>query len=91
MAKQENKKKSRKQFLQVDPFQVYFGAISVVAVYDVFQRTFKIEKHKMKNYSFSHCVEELRKMQDPEYKTGDMAIGIEIEKEVEHVAVRSRD
>ena len=79
MAKELKKKRTRKLFAQVDVFQTHFGSISVTAIYDVFMQKFNIEKSKLKNYSFSHCVEELRKLEDPEYKEGDMALTKEIE------------
>jgi hypothetical protein len=40
---------------------------------------FGVEKSKMKNFSFSHCVEALRKLENPEYKKGDMSLTKEIE------------
>ena len=67
-------KKQRKQFLSVDVWRPTFGPVSVTAVYDVFQQKFGVEKHNMKNYSFSHCVEALRKLEDEDYKTGDFAL-----------------
>ena len=79
MAKELKKKRTRKSFAQVDAFQTHFGAISVTAIYDVFQKEFKIEKSKLRNFSFSHCVEKLRELQDSEYKKGDLSITKEIE------------
>jgi hypothetical protein len=73
------KKRKRKLFSKVDVFQTHFGQISVTAIYDVFMQEFGIEKSKMKNFSFSHCVEALRKLENPEYKKGDMSLTKEIE------------
>jgi len=54
-------KKERQMFLDVDVFRSSFGPVSEKAIYDVFQTTFNVQKYNMKNYSFSHCVESLRK------------------------------
>jgi len=54
-------KKERKMYLDVDVFRAEFGPVSEKAVYDVFQTLFKVEKHNMRKYSFSHCVTALRK------------------------------
>jgi hypothetical protein len=64
----EEIKRTRKKFLDVDVWRSHFGAVSVTAIYDVFMSRFNIEKHKLKNYSFSHCVESLRKLEDEEYE-----------------------
>ena len=68
------KKNNRRSFLEVDVWRNHFGTVSVTAIYDVFMRRFNVEKHNMKNYDFSHCVEELRKLEDPNYIEGDMAL-----------------
>lgn len=54
-------KKERKMYLDVDVFRSTFGPVSEKAVYDCFQTLFKVEKHNMRKYSFSHCVTALRK------------------------------
>ena len=71
MAKEKGK---RKLFLGVDVWRSHFGSVSVTAIYDVFMQKFNIKPHNMKNYSFSHCVEQLRKLDDPEYMEGDLSL-----------------
>lgn len=84
-------KKQRRLFLSVDVWRATFGPVSVTAIYDVFQQKFGIEKHNMKNYSFSHCVEALRKLEDPNYKTGDLALSKPNDIEVEYTEVIAED
>lgn len=62
-----NKEKRRKKFLDVDVWQKEFGIVSVRAIFDVFSQRFQIELSEMKNYSFTHCVSALRKLEDPNY------------------------
>lgn len=66
--------RKRKLFLAVDVWRTYFGAVSVTAIYDVYMTAFNIQPHNMKHHSFSKCVESLRKLEDPDYQTGDMAL-----------------
>lgn len=61
------KKRQRRKFKAVDVWQKRFGPISEKAVYDVFQQAFNIEPHNMKKYSFPHCVNALRKLENPDY------------------------
>jgi len=61
-------KKNRKRFIGVDVWRSQFGAVSVRAIFDVYSQKFNVEIHNMKNYSFSHCVNALRLLEDPEYK-----------------------
>lgn len=63
----KRKKKVRKKFLAVDVWKKEFGPVAVRAVYDVFQTKFNIESHNMRKYSFSHCVNELRALEDEDY------------------------
>ena len=68
MAVKSNKrKKVRKRFVGVDVWQSRFGEVSIRAVYDVYSQKFNVELHNMKNYSFSHCVNALRLLEDPDY------------------------
>ena len=60
-SKRGQKRKSRKKFLDVDPFRSKFGPASEKAIYDVFQTVFNVEDHNMRKYSFPHCVQALRK------------------------------
>lgn len=60
-------KKKRQKFLEVDVWKKEFGPVAVRAVYEVFQTKFNVERHNMKKYSFSHCVDELRALEDPTY------------------------
>jgi len=74
--KEAPKKKARKGFREVDVWQSEFGIVSERAVYDVFALKFDIERAKMSKYSFSHCVETLRKLEDPEYEAKTFGSGI---------------
>ena len=67
MANKKNKKQ-RKRFLAVDVWRSQFGPVSVRAIYDVYAQKFNVEMHNMKNYSFSQCINALRKLEDEEYK-----------------------
>lgn len=70
MAKNTNtqrKPRQRRKFLAVDVWQTQFGPVSETAIYDVYSTKFKVEQHNMKNYTFSHCVNALRKLEDPDY------------------------
>ncbi len=60
-------KKPRKRFIAVDVFQSQFGPVSERAVYDLYSQRFNVESHNMNSYSFSHCVNALRKLEDPNY------------------------
>lgn len=70
------KKKARRKFTDVDVWQKEFGSISVRAVFDVFSTKFKVETHNMKNYSFSDCVNALRKLEDPDYIAPSYSSGV---------------
>lgn len=61
------KRKPRKRFIAVDVWQSQFGPVSERAVYDIFSQKFNIETHNMRKYSFPHCVNALRKLEDPDY------------------------
>ena len=75
MTKTKKNKKSRKHFTDVDVWQKSFGPISVRAVYDCFAQRFGIETKDMKNYSFTHCVNALRKLENSDYiKPKDQSI-----------------
>lgn len=70
----DNKKKvfkktrrPRKRFIAVDVWQTKFGPVSERAVYDIYSQKFNVELHNMKKYSFPHCVNALRLLEDPEY------------------------
>tara|TARA_R110000772_G_scaffold101363_1_gene201814 strand:+ start:23 stop:373 length:351 start_codon:yes stop_codon:yes gene_type:complete len=60
-------KKARRKFLEVDVWRSQFGPVSEKAVYDVFSTKFNIESYNMKRYSFSHCLNALRRLEDPTY------------------------
>ena len=72
----ENKqkiRKPRKKFLAVDVWRSHFGPTSVRAVYDVYSTKFRVEIHNIKDYSFSHCVNALRKLENPNYEASASA------------------
>jgi len=68
MAEGVKKKISKKRFLQVDIWQKTFGEVSVKAIYDVYSQKFNVEPRNMKKYSFPHCVNALRKLENPDYE-----------------------
>ena len=57
----------RRLFLAVDVWQKEFGPVSERAVRDVYARTFNVKIENMKKYSFHHCVNALRKHENPNY------------------------
>jgi len=61
------KSKKKKKLLYVDVWQREFGQISVRAVFEIYARMFEVEKEDMRKYSFTHCVNALRKLEDPDY------------------------
>ena len=65
----KNKKKARKRFIAVNVWRSQFGPVSERAIYDIYAQKFNIELHNMKKYSFPHCVNALRKLEDPTYET----------------------
>ena len=65
--KKQKNKKPRKKFLAVDVWRSKFGPTSVRAIYDVYATAFNVEIHNIKDYSFSHCVNALRKLENPNY------------------------
>ena len=66
--RRKKNKKPRKRFIAVDVWRSQFGPVSVRAIYDVYAQKFNVETHNMKNYSFSDCVNGLRKLENPDYK-----------------------
>lgn len=60
-------KNQKKRFLEVDLWQKAFGEVSVKAIYDIYSQKFNVDPRNMKKYKFSHCVNLLRKLEDPEY------------------------
>ena len=66
--KTKQNKRPRQKFIEVNVWRNQFGPTSVRAIYDVFSTKFKIETHNMRNYSFSDCVNALRRSEDPTYK-----------------------
>lgn len=63
----KKRKTTRKRFVAVDVWQKQFGPVSERAVYDIYSQKFDIELRNMKKYSFSHCVNALRKLENPDY------------------------
>ena len=62
------KKRARKRFVAVNVWQTQFGPVSERAVYDIYSQKFNVELYNMKKYSFPHCVNALRKLEDPTYQ-----------------------
>lgn len=63
-----NKKKTtkRKGFIAVDVWQKQFGLNSVRAIRSIYQEKFPINPNKP-TPTFSHCVNSLRRLEDPTY------------------------
>lgn len=68
MAEDLKNRRSKKRFLQVDVWQKTFGEVSVKAIYDVYSQKFNVEPKNMKKYSFPHCVNALRKLENLDYE-----------------------
>lgn len=67
--KKRNKNtKKRKRFIDVDLWRSEFGPTSVRAIYDIYSQRFNVEIHNMKKYSFQHCLNALRKLENPDYE-----------------------
>ena len=61
--------RKRKIAIAVDVWQTQFGPSSVRAVFDVYATLAGIDPETVKSKrSFSHCVNALRKNEDPDYK-----------------------
>ena len=60
-------KKYRARYLAVNVWQTFFGPISVAAVYDVFSQKLNMPYRDVKRLDFTHCVDTLRKLEDPDY------------------------
>lgn len=67
----EKNKKTRARFKAVNVWRAHFGPTAVKAVFDIYSQKFNVEMYNMKNYSFSHCVEALRKLENPDYVPQD--------------------
>jgi len=64
--------KPRRSFIAVDVWRAEFGPVSERAVYDIYSQKFNVELHNMQKYSFQHCVNALRKLEDPDYKSSEL-------------------
>lgn len=62
------RKKKKQSFIAVDVWRSQFGPVSVRAIFDIYRQKFNVEEYNMKNYSFQHCINALRKLEDPDYK-----------------------
>lgn len=67
-------KRPRKRFVAVDVWQTKFGPVSERAVYDIYAQKFNVEMHNMKKYSFSHCIEALRKLEETSTQETDAGL-----------------
>lgn len=65
------KRRPRKRFLEVDVWRPVFGPVSVKAIYDVYCQKFNVDMRNKSRYSFQHCVNALRKLEDPDYISPD--------------------
>ena len=66
--------KGRRKFLAVDVWRNEFGSVSQTAIFDVYMTAFKVKQDNMYKHPFNKCVEALRKLENPEYETGDLAL-----------------
>ncbi len=64
---ENTKNKRTKRFLAVDVWRTHFGEVSARAIYDVYATTFGIAPQNMHKYSFTQCVNGLRRHEDPDY------------------------
>lgn len=65
--KREQNKGKKKSFLDVDVWQSHFGPVSVKAIYSIFAEKFNIKPENKEKHTFSHCVNSLRRLEDPSY------------------------
>ena len=61
------KRRTRKSFLEVDVWRSQFGPVSVKAIYDIYCQKFRVDTRNKNRYSFQHCVNSLRKLENSEY------------------------
>lgn len=61
-------RRPRKRFLDVDVWRAKFGPVSVKAIYDVYCQKFNQEVHSKDQRSFRHCLNSLRKLDNPDYE-----------------------
>ena len=57
----------RRRYKQVNVWKSTFGPIAVVAVFDVYAQAFNITFKEARKLQFTHCLELLRKLEDPSY------------------------
>lgn len=74
--KAQKKKRPRERFIAVDVWRSQFGPVSERAVYDVYAQKFNVELHNMRKYSFSDCINALRKLEKPDYVAPQYGSGI---------------
>lgn len=59
-------------FIDVDVWRTQFGSTSVSAIFSVYSKRFgvspKTMKHDQRRYSFQHCLNALRKLENPSYE-----------------------
>jgi len=63
----EQNKGKKKGFLDVDVWQNQFGPVSVKAIYSIFAEKFGVKPENKEKHTFSHCVNSLRRLEDPDY------------------------
>lgn len=55
------------RIIAVDVWRPTFGEHSVNAIYKLHAELFKIKREDMRKYSFTHCVDAIRLLEDPNY------------------------
>lgn len=62
------KTKKRNRFKGVDVWRPSFGEVSVKAIYELYRITFQRDPSEMKGVTFRQIVDELRCLDNPDYK-----------------------
>lgn len=55
------------RMIEVNVWRKEFSDLSVSAILKIYATKFNVERHNMHKHSFSHCVDTLRKLEDPDY------------------------
>ena len=56
-----------RRIIAVDVWRSSFGEHSVNAIYKLHAQLFEIDRADMRKYTFAHCVDALRSLEDPTY------------------------
>lgn len=67
LKKKEKKKKKIVRYLEVNLWQKEFSENSEKAIFSIYAEKFNVSKKNISRYSFSHCLNSLRKLEDNSY------------------------